>query len=180
MVPCLLQKFLASVGSTFRTTTSLVRSLPTSSSTAVPFFGLTSIAIAFQVAFHLASHSALPSSTLISPSTPSMARYPPISFLPLPTASTSSLISLQLSSNNISDSSPSLRKLLLADNELSGAVRGAALVAIDVSCNFINSTFPESSYASNPYLCGTPLPECEAQASISNDSPQENVFARMG
>lgn len=57
-----------------------------SDSTAAPFFGLTSLAIAFQVAFRLASHSALSSSTLISPSTPSMARYPPISFLPLPTA----------------------------------------------------------------------------------------------
>jgi hypothetical protein len=63
-----------------------------------------------------------------------------------------------------------LNQLDFSNNNLSGSIPDSGKLP----------TFPESSYASNPYLCGTPLPECEAQASISNDSPQENVFARMG
>lgn len=60
-----------------------------------------------------------------------------------------------------------LNQLDFSNNNLSGSIPDSGKLL----------TFPESSYASNPYLCGTPLPECEAQASISNDSPQENVFA---
>ncbi|KAI5061732.1 hypothetical protein GOP47_0024237 [Adiantum capillus-veneris] len=71
--------------------------------------------------------------------------------LPVSLANSSSLRILDLSANAFTGSipgticSPSLRRLLLADNELSGVVpleSCSSLAAIDVSCNFITRAFP--------------------------------------